>query len=289
MICRGVQVDVAGGTWSVSPHERPPFSSEHPEVDALLDLLHRRIEACLGPGLRALYVTGSLVTGDFDLEVSDVDLLAVTSGPLDQREIDALAAMHGDLEEAEPRWTNRIEVAYLSADALRTFRTSTSTMAVTSPGEPFHTKPAGLDWLLNWHAVRERGVALRGPPPDALIGPISDDEVADALREAVEWRRTRVPTHRNGQVFTILTMCRALYTIEVGGLTSKRRAAAWAAGALPEWAGLIEGALTWWREHWYDRDVDHQATLPETTRFVNDVADRVAAAVRDRVRGRPSD
>jgi hypothetical protein len=91
-----------------------------------------------------------------------------------------------------------------------------------------------------------------------------------------------VPRHRNGQVFTILTMCRALHTIEVGGLASKTQAAAWAAGAMPEWAGLIEGALIWWREHWYDQSVDHSATLTETVAFVDAVADRIAATVRHR-------
>jgi predicted nucleotidyltransferase len=250
-------------------------------VDALLDLLGRRIRGVLGPKLLGLYLTGSLVTGDFDPLVSDVDLLAVTSVGLGRREVERLGAMHAALAAEEPRWENRIEVAYLSRAALRSYRTRTSTMAVTSPGEPFHTKSAGRDWLLNWFVVRERGVALYGPPPAAFIGPIAADELIRAVHEGAEWRRARVPRHRNGQVFTILTMCRALHTVEVGGLASKREAAAWAARAMPASAGLIERALTWWREHWYDEGVDHEATLPETIRFVNGVADRIAAAARD--------
>jgi predicted nucleotidyltransferase len=256
----------------------PAYSTGHADVDALLDLLGGRIRALLGPKLLGLYLTGSLVTGDFDPLVSDVDLLAVTSVALSRRDVERLAAMHAALATQEPRWQNRIEVAYLSRAALRTYRTRTSTMAVTSPGEPFHTKPAGRDWLLNWFVVRERGVALHGPPPAAFIGPISAEEVTLAVHEGAEWRRARVPRHRNGQVFTILTMCRALHTVETGELASKRQAAAWAASALPEWAGLIEGALTWWREHWYDQDVDHEATAADTVAFVDDLADRIAAA-----------
>ena len=32
-----------------------------------------------------------------------------------------------------------------------------------------------------------------------------------------------------------------------------------------------------WREDWYNAQVDHQATVPETVRFVNFVVDRIAA------------
>ncbi|HUX86436.1 MAG TPA: aminoglycoside adenylyltransferase domain-containing protein, partial [Chloroflexota bacterium] len=80
---------------------------------------------------------------------------------------------------------------------------------------------------------------------------------------------------RNAQVYATLTMCRALYTVRNGDFVSKRQAALWAAREMPEWRSLIENALRAWREDWYNDQMDHQATLPDTRRFVNAVIDRI--------------
>src|SRR6185437_13654186 len=117
----------------------------------------------------------------------------------------------------------------------------------TSPGEPFHTKNAGIDWLINWYVVREKGVALFGPSPKTLIDPISREELVQAVEDSARWWRGRVenhePWHRNAQVYAILTMCRALYTFKTTDFVSKRQAALWAQTAMPEWAPVIRRAL----------------------------------------------
>jgi hypothetical protein len=71
-------------------------------------------------------------------------------------------------------------------------------------------------------------------------------------------------------------MCRALYTCTHGAQVSKRKAAAWAAHELPEWADLINSALLW-RAAWRDDPVDPAATFPETVRFVQFMRARIAA------------
>jgi aminoglycoside adenylyltransferase-like protein len=48
------------------------------------------------------------------------------------------------------------------------------------------------------------------------------------------------------QVFAILTMCRTLYSLETGRITSKTEAAQWAIQKLDDrWKSLIELAITW--------------------------------------------
>ena len=124
---------------------------------------------------------------------------------LDEREFAELQQMHNDVVAERPRWNDRIEIAYLSIGALQTFRTQASQIAIISPGEPFHLKQAGNDWLINWWVVRERGVALFGPEPAAIIDPISRAEFLQAVqRQAQDWRewvyhmQTR-PAQANGQ------------------------------------------------------------------------------------------
>ncbi|MBZ0302859.1 MAG: DUF4111 domain-containing protein [Anaerolineae bacterium] len=248
----------------------------YPPMNALLDLLRENLQTVLGARLVGLYLYGSLVAGDFDA-VSDIDLLAATSGELDAAAFDALDRMQRDFVAQHPQWHDRIEIVYLSLQALRTFRTQTSRVAVISPGEPFHFKEAGREWLMNWYIVREQGVTLLGPPPETLIDPISTDEFIQVVKEHVEsWDKWVLDLRDTpGQAYAILTLCRALYACQHGQQASKRRAALWTAEALPEWSETIQNALRWRQESRTGIPTNPEATVAETQRFVQAVRARI--------------
>jgi predicted nucleotidyltransferase len=250
------------------------------EIEALLGRLTDEIRQSLNGSLAGLYVYGSLVTGDFDKERSDIDLLAVIDAGLDGETFDRLDRMHARIVEDNPAWEDRIEVAYVPASALWNFRTHTGQIAVISPGEPFHRKAAGKDWLINWYMVREVGVTLCGPPPQTVVPEISQYEFVAAVREQAEaWKewvyRMRTP---GAQCYAVLTLCRALYTHKHGRQASKRQAALWAKSYLPQWAPLIQQSSLWLTEG-YDEETGDEAGLQETVRFVHDIADRINSTV----------
>jgi predicted nucleotidyltransferase len=257
----------------MSPSARP---TPRAEVNRLLEGLLSGMRAVLRDRLVGLYLYGSLTTGDFDPQISDIDLLAAVAGDVNAGEFEALRQMHIEFARDNREWDDRIDVAYLSLRALRTFRDERSAMALITPGEPFHVAEAGREWLTNWYAVRETGVALFGPPAQTLIDPISREESAECVRGYVaEWgERIRGVRARKEQAYAILSMCRALYLHKVGEQASKRQAALWARRELPQWSGLIGSALAW-REAWRDEDVDHEATLAEAVRFVDFVRERI--------------
>ena len=91
----------------------------YPEIDALLDELLSGIRVALGDRLVGLYLSGSLVIGDFDARISDIDLLAATSVDVDEADLDSLRQMHDGFAAHHPEWYDRIEVAYLSTTALQ--------------------------------------------------------------------------------------------------------------------------------------------------------------------------
>jgi hypothetical protein len=222
-----------------------------PDINRLLEGLLSRMRQILQERLVGLYLYGSLTTGDFDPRSSDIDLLAVTSSDVSGAQFEALRAMHLEFARENPGWEDRVEVAYLSAAALGTFRSERSPIAVISPGEPFHMSEAGREWLMNWYVVREHGVALFGPPAEALIAPITREEFAECVRGYVAELSERIKgaPDRKGQAYAILTMCRALHLHRTGETASKRQAALWAQKELPQWSGLIQSALAW-REAW---------------------------------------
>jgi predicted nucleotidyltransferase len=85
------------------------------DIDKLLRSLLYQMQRVLDKNLIGLYLYGSLVSGDFDLEISDIDTLAVTSSDIDDEEFEQLRKMHNDFVAKNPNWDGRIEIQYLSA------------------------------------------------------------------------------------------------------------------------------------------------------------------------------
>ena len=247
-------------------------ATSYTAINSLLDLLLSRMQAILGHKLIGLYVIGSLVTGDFDYNSSDIDLIAALATELDEEDLESLKITHHDIALQEQIWNDRIEVGYISLENLKKTQ-SHFRITLISPGEPFHVTEADAVWIINRYVLREKGITLFGPPPETLVDPISQEELMQAMQEIIKvWREwinnTELIHRREYQAFAILTMCRALYTFRQGKFVSKKLAALWAEKELPAWSSLIQRALIW-----RDEDVDHDATLPETLRFIHFVLD----------------
>ena len=219
----------------------------HPDVSDLLADIHGRLIRLLTENLVGIYVFGSIAWDDYDPGVSDADLLVVTARQLVAADYARLQQMHAALAAGREQWKDRIEVAYLSRQALRTFKERTSEIGIVSPGESFHVVNAGKDWLMNWYDVRERAIVVAGPDPKILIDPITPSELKACVRDYVRLfpERIRDNFHRGSDAYAVLTMCRSLHTNVVGGTATKRAAAEWAASKYPEWSNLISQAQEW--------------------------------------------
>jgi predicted nucleotidyltransferase len=204
------------------------------------------IEGVLGDDLVAIYLAGSAVTGGFDPDVSDLDLVVVTAGPADGSDLAGLELMHREFAHRHPAWSDRIEAVYVGRSTLELFRTSNERLAVISPGEPFHVRDeAAALWLQNWYLIREVGVSLVGPPASEVVPPISWPEFVGAIAAyAIELaNRIDGDLSPGALAYEVLTVCRASMTIRTDRHVSKREGAAWVSERWPESAGLIDAAL----------------------------------------------
>jgi hypothetical protein len=255
------------------------LTTGEPEADMLLPALAEAIAAALDPQPRlfGLYLYGSLATGDFTPGVSDIDLLAVTGGPITQEVIGHLRPMHAEIDRRFTHWRDRVEVIYAPRQALATFRTQVSDIGVISPGEPLHILSAGIDWLMNWHQVRHGGQVVVGPPADTYVPDTTAEEYVAAVRDHAAAFGEWMPEMRTArqQAYTILTLCRALYTVRHGHGTSKAAAAAWLAADTPRYRPLLEQALRW-RESVPDDPTTADLAYPETLRFVQEMRAAIA-------------
>jgi predicted nucleotidyltransferase len=222
--------------------------TRYDSVNCLLELLILELQVILKGNLTGIYLYGSLVWGDFDEQVSDIDILTVTEKFINQEEFNALHKMHEQLIRQYPKWHDRIEIAYVAKDGLITFKDKKYKIAVISPGEAFNIKEAGLDWLINYYLIQEQSMILFGPAPASMITPISQTEfISNVKDQALEWRNWI--EHTKGSVgyqfYAVLTICRAMYTIHRGAQASKSVAGNWAKNEYPKWAHLIDQSLAY--------------------------------------------
>jgi predicted nucleotidyltransferase len=67
------------------------------DINQLLELLLSSMQKILGEKLVGLYLYGSLVIGDFDPTISDIDLVAALASDPDDKEFEALQKWHGEM------------------------------------------------------------------------------------------------------------------------------------------------------------------------------------------------
>jgi hypothetical protein len=220
------------------------LSMQEPSTGPVVSTLSRGIADVLGPELVGIYLIGSAVSGGFDPGVSDVDLIAVTESEAGALALPALEAVTSGFVRTRPEWTERVEVVYVGRSTLQSFRTG-GTLAVVSPGEPFHVRDDATDWAQTWYQLRETAVTLSGPPPCTLVPPIDWPEFTRALARTARAIRAydRRDATPGARAYAVLTLCRTLVTIRTDRLPSKQQAAAWVSDRMPEWEWLIQAAL----------------------------------------------
>jgi len=262
---------------SVPAHGPTP----HPAVNALLGALLSSVEEILDDRLVGMYLYGSLATGGFDAQQSDIDFVVVTAAELHAEVVEHLAAMHARLASGGLKSAVKLEGAYVPRGVLRRPVPDHPPCLTVNEGR-FYLARLGSDWIIQRHVLREHGVVVAGPPPDTLIDPVSSEDLRCAVRGFLrEWWQPMLekPDPRlqgtEYQSYAVLTMCRALYTLRYGTVPSKSEAAKWAERTLAKrWSALV----AWARER-------HGDSEPES---VEDVLDFIRYALVKSERDEPS-
>jgi Domain of unknown function (DUF4111)/Nucleotidyltransferase domain len=212
-------------------------------LDRILPALIDDMRASLGPDLVGAYLYGSAVSGGFDPAISDLDVVVVTERSSDEIEFEVFDGVVRRLAAREPDWAERLDITFVGRQTLATFR-SGGPLVEISHEEPLHRIPNADDWIETWFLAREADTPLIGPSAKDVIPPIDFDEfirgVALDVDRLVERARTD-PLDR-AVAYRLLTLSRALTSLETGRICSKDEAAAWVANRFPETAPALEAA-----------------------------------------------
>ncbi|HET7476464.1 MAG TPA: aminoglycoside adenylyltransferase domain-containing protein [Dermatophilaceae bacterium] len=257
-----------------------------PDPETVLTRLSVDLSTALGDSLLSLCVHGSWVVGDFLIGRSDLDVLGVLSDDPSAATLRSLTGVHESLVRDFPEWSDHVEVEYVSPAAVRDVLLGGGQihpMVRISPGEPIHLIEASRHYLLNWHAALQHDRVLAGRSPRDVLPEIETPLVQQVVvGHLVQWPDWVAPmTSPGGQAYSVLTICRAVATLQTGRQLSKRAAADYGVSVLPEWAALIGWARAWWYAGGLDTD---PGRYREVLTFVGSVAPAMADRYRERRR-----
>jgi predicted nucleotidyltransferase len=248
------------------------------ELNGVLSDLLTRVRSALEDGYMGAYLHGSIAIGGFD-QHSDVDFAVIVRAEPDERQLHALQAIHANVFRAPSLWARHLEGSYLTTSGLQCTADAPRHLYLDHGSDR-------LVWsdhdntLLHRYVLREHGVALDGPDPNTLLNPVPPEALKAEVEALLDrWMRPFLADPAplgNGwrQPYTVLTLCRMLYTLRYGAVASKKGAAEWAMSvAHPRWAELIARA-------WDARpDPALRARTPAAPRDVEETLDFIRYAL----------
>ena len=223
----------------------------YPEVNAALAIFLAEVKAILKERFLGLYLYGSLATGDFEPDRSDIDFVGLTDGELPAETIQALEGMHARLYASGSKWLAKLEGAYVPQAMIRRYHPDDPEIPYLNEGH-FYMAQQESDWIIQRYVLREQGVVVAGSGLRDWIDPVPVSEIRRSVLEFLHgWWEPMLdhPVRLESdeyQAYAVLTMCRALDTLETGVIASKLVSARRMQAALGEtWSPLIERALAW--------------------------------------------
>jgi len=234
------------------------------------------LAAVLGEALTAAYQHGSAVLGGWVAERSDVDMLFVVADDV----TDVAVAGAADLLTRPADCPGR---------GLECSMVTVSQAARPAPPWPFvlhagsdhfgqgpvlargDAQAGDADLLMHYAVSRAAGIALAGPPPAAIIGPVGREPILAYLAGELAWGLANAP-----ECYAVLNACRGLVFLDEDRIVSKVAGGHAILGRCSGPAGLIRRALDQQQARAPERPA-----APDAVRFVR----QAAAALRKGGRG----
>jgi predicted nucleotidyltransferase len=242
------------------------FPTPYEYVNEAIYALRDSAKEILGNYFTGMYLYGSLALGDFDPERSDIDPLIVTSEELPDNVISELEAMHRRLYRSGLDWAKKMSGIYIPLDDLRVFRMNGPKNPMYNRGDFLVDRP-DIDWVFHRHVLYRCGVVVEGPTLRSMIDPVSPEVLKET---AFIFLRGWILLTYDDEIFRgeghqpyfVLTVCRCLYTLRNGDVTTKYKSAEWALSIVDgKWSNLIRQAMAW---HYSDPAGD----IPRTQKFM---------------------
>ena len=225
------------------------FPTSYPELNHVLQVLVESAQEILKENFAGAYLQGSFAVGDFDNH-SDVDFIIVTELEPSDEEIPTLQEMHKRIYNLDSSWAQHLEGSYFPREILRHHSRRGEKLWYLDNGSRSLIKSDHCNTIVVRWVVREKGIALAGPPPETLVEQMTVEILrAEILETITGWGQEIIDNpdrfnNRFYQTYLVLNFSRMLHDLHTGHPGSKRAGAEWVKINLdPAWRGLID--RTW--------------------------------------------
>lgn len=200
--------------------------------------------------VKAIYLHGSVALGAFDADQSDIDFVAILSRRCTDDDQARLRKIHQAVAAEYPRW--QLEGGYVQAEDLGKPQNE------IVPYPAFHDgkwQAAGHFEAndVTWWVIKNRGIALLGPNPQALDFTVDWEVLLQNMRDNLNtyWATwTKNPIYMayllkdEAIQWAVLGVLRQYYSFQENAITSKIGAGEYALQKLPvEWYPIVQEAL----------------------------------------------
>lgn len=225
-----------------------------PRIPDLLSPLLREYTRRLdqdAPGLvSAFYLVGSLALDAFNPRYSDIDFVAVFNRPASAGDYEKLLEIHRAVEGQYPQL--KMEGEYFQASDLGRVDDEVSPFLNYHDGKLEWCRRLGLG-PVTWWILKEKGIALFGPPVEELAITLDMDRLLQGQLENLNsyWAgwvnrpgRLAVLLSDWGVQWTVLGVLRQFYTLREHKIISKIEAGKYGLACLPQrWQPIIAEAI----------------------------------------------
>jgi hypothetical protein len=259
------------------------YPTEFAELNDVLRQLVDGANRALENNFVGAYLVGSFALGDPDIH-SDCDFIVATSGPISPAQEAAIRRLHRRFPSENGHWNRHLEGSYAPIDDLRRLDALGRDWLFVDHGH------AEMEWSAHCNSpehrwtLRHSGVVLTGPPredfadvPAGLLRDKMRGEIPRFMTELATW--IRIDEIAWAQRYAVTTLCRMLFTVRHGTLTSKRRALLWAAEELdPRWRELVMRAEQERVRGWDPADRPDHQLVEQTHQFADYVTQIVVVS-----------
>ncbi|WP_176560334.1 aminoglycoside adenylyltransferase domain-containing protein [Brevibacillus dissolubilis] len=206
----------------------PTLSNQH--VQRVVSSFTHQLHNLFGANLLGFYLYGSVSLGAYEEGISDIDFLAVLAQEMTPLQLIKLRRAYQTACEKDAL-AKTFEGNFILQNKL--FLDNTVPCPQVYDGA-FHVA-APRDWnAVTLYNLYHHGLSVKGPSPKSLLTPVTERDLIKTMLGNLLYLEQRMPYYAQHsleyQVFGVLTLCRILYTVETGKITSKRQAAEYVLG-----------------------------------------------------------
>ena len=208
-------------------------------MDRLSERYARKVASALagllGPRVAGVYLHGSAVLGGFDARRSDIDMLAVVTGPMTSAQQSSVAGALSEPSLPCPARGLELSIVTLQVTQHPVAEPPFELHQTTAPGQARvtdgHRHGGDPDLVLHFAVCRAAGrLAGPGRPAPEVFAPVPEELARAQMLRELRWAAGHAPDE-----YAVLNACRAWRFTVDGALVSKIDGGRWA-------LGLVRGA-----------------------------------------------